>query len=323
MLNNELYNGVRVWNRQRFVKNPSSGRRQARLNPESAWDRVPVPELRIIADDVWLRAKSLQRKRAQPGQSSGSNLNALHRPRYLLSGLLRCGSCGGPFAIVSTDRYGCANHRERGTCSSRRTVLRAAVERRVLDGLKERLLAPEKVKEFVSTYLKEVNLRNRAADERKRAARVELEAIGVKLQRLIRAVEDGVSADQVKERFEELGARKAALEAECALEVPATLMRVHPNAAELYRRRVADLEAGLQEPATHAAASKAIRALIDRIVVRPDETGTGVELELVGELAGLLSLGDPERRSPGSARETGAAVSLVAGRGFEPLTFRL
>ena len=33
LVNNELYIGRLVWNRQRFLKDPSTGRRVARLNP--------------------------------------------------------------------------------------------------------------------------------------------------------------------------------------------------------------------------------------------------------------------------------------------------
>nr|WP_244295000.1 MULTISPECIES: recombinase family protein [Paracoccus] len=37
ILNNELYVGRLVWNRQSFVKDPDTGRRVSRLNPESEW----------------------------------------------------------------------------------------------------------------------------------------------------------------------------------------------------------------------------------------------------------------------------------------------
>ena len=35
ILNNELYAGVLVWNRQRFVKDPATSKRVSRPNPES------------------------------------------------------------------------------------------------------------------------------------------------------------------------------------------------------------------------------------------------------------------------------------------------
>src|SRR5262249_28085320 len=53
IVNNELYIGRLVWNRQSFVKDPSSGKRQARSNPPSEWIVRDIPELRIVDDDLW------------------------------------------------------------------------------------------------------------------------------------------------------------------------------------------------------------------------------------------------------------------------------
>ena len=57
ILNNELYIGRLVWNRQRFIKDPDTGKRQARLNPEDEWIIEDVPHLRIIDQDLWNRVK--------------------------------------------------------------------------------------------------------------------------------------------------------------------------------------------------------------------------------------------------------------------------
>jgi site-specific DNA recombinase len=35
VVNNELYAGVLVWNRQRFIKDPNTGKRVSRPNPEA------------------------------------------------------------------------------------------------------------------------------------------------------------------------------------------------------------------------------------------------------------------------------------------------
>src|SRR5436190_15154131 len=53
ILHNELYIGRLVWNRQRFQKDPDTGKRVARVNPPSEWITKDVPELRIIDDEVW------------------------------------------------------------------------------------------------------------------------------------------------------------------------------------------------------------------------------------------------------------------------------
>ncbi|WP_247381795.1 MULTISPECIES: recombinase family protein [unclassified Bradyrhizobium] len=48
ILNNELYVGRLVWNRLRYLKDPDTGKRVSRLNPESEWVVQEVPEMRII-----------------------------------------------------------------------------------------------------------------------------------------------------------------------------------------------------------------------------------------------------------------------------------
>ena len=60
ILNNELYVGRLVWNRLRYVKNPDTGKRVSRLNPESEWMRKEVAQLRIVSDETWANAKRRQ-----------------------------------------------------------------------------------------------------------------------------------------------------------------------------------------------------------------------------------------------------------------------
>ncbi|WP_206598004.1 hypothetical protein [Sphingomonas sanguinis] len=42
-----MYVGKLIWNRQRFLKDPDTGKRQARMNAESEWITQDVPELRM------------------------------------------------------------------------------------------------------------------------------------------------------------------------------------------------------------------------------------------------------------------------------------
>ena len=50
ILNNELYIGRITYNRQRFVKDPDTGKRTARPNPEHEWNVKEVSHLRIVDD---------------------------------------------------------------------------------------------------------------------------------------------------------------------------------------------------------------------------------------------------------------------------------
>ena len=61
ILNNELYVGKLVWNRLRYIKDPETGKRVSRPNPESEWITQDVSDLRIIADDLWQAVKARQK----------------------------------------------------------------------------------------------------------------------------------------------------------------------------------------------------------------------------------------------------------------------
>ncbi|MFE3838523.1 recombinase family protein [Pseudogemmobacter sonorensis] len=60
VLNNELYRGILVWNRLHYSKDPDTGKRNSRLNPENRLTEVAVPHLRIVGDDLWNQVKARQ-----------------------------------------------------------------------------------------------------------------------------------------------------------------------------------------------------------------------------------------------------------------------
>lgn len=72
ILNKEIYIGRLVWNRQSFVKDPSTSKRQARPNPEADWIITKVPELRIIEQTLWGRVKAARSctPTAKPGNGA-------------------------------------------------------------------------------------------------------------------------------------------------------------------------------------------------------------------------------------------------------------
>ena len=159
ILNNSLYAGRLEWNRCSYVKDPRTGKRVARPNSRKLWEIVEVPELRIVDDEHWNAVKVRQQETAfEIGRTDdGQALNRAHRRRFLLSGLLKCGLCGGGYTIVGKDRYGCATRRAKGTCANAITIIRQEIEDRVLSGLKDKLLAPDLVRAFVEEFQAEVN----------------------------------------------------------------------------------------------------------------------------------------------------------------------
>ncbi len=63
---------------------------------------------------------------------------------------------------------------------------------------------------------------------------------------------------------------------------------IHPNLAELYRRKVAELRTSLEHPECRDGAITILRSLIDHVVVRPVDEG--FEVQFVGEIANMISV---------------------------------
>jgi site-specific DNA recombinase len=59
---NELYRGVRVWNRTEKVLHPMKGRKAKRVRPQSEWIWVDVPDLRIVSDELWNRVQQVNKQ---------------------------------------------------------------------------------------------------------------------------------------------------------------------------------------------------------------------------------------------------------------------
>ena len=169
LLNNELYIGRLVWNRQRFMKNPDTGKRVARINPAEEWIVTEVPELRIVDDELWQAAKARQGEIsdrcataiAATRAAHANRLNSNHRPCYLLSGLLECGVCGGSYAKRGQDHYGCSSHVTSGSCSNSRSIRRVEIDERVMAALRDKLMEPEAAAEAMKAYVEETNRLNR------------------------------------------------------------------------------------------------------------------------------------------------------------------
>ncbi len=151
MLRRELYVGRAVWNRSRFVKRPGTNHRVRRARPQSEWKVTDRPDLRIVSDALWcaVRLRFEKVKATYPGHGKGGGwLTRAATSRYLFSGLLRCGACGGNLVIVTGNkgryrRYGCSQHFYRGTCSNAITERQDWLEQQLIRELQEQVLKPE------------------------------------------------------------------------------------------------------------------------------------------------------------------------------------
>jgi site-specific DNA recombinase len=195
ILNNELYIGRMVWNRLRYIKDPETGKRVSRLNPEADWIIRNVPDLRIVDEDLWQAVKDRQSATSLGPQTKQSEDGFWdkRRPRYLFSGLIKCGCCDGQIVNLNSVRLGCANARNKGTCDNRRTIRRDIVETTILDALKQHLMEPELFAVFCEEYTKHMNVLRIEASSSLTAYKAELAKATREIDRLINAITDGVA----------------------------------------------------------------------------------------------------------------------------------
>ncbi|MBY5978523.1 recombinase family protein [Phaeobacter italicus] len=190
-------------------------------------------------------------------------------------------------------------------------------------GLKQSLLAPDLMAQFAEEYRKAFNDAAAGACQDRQKAEHSLKKVEGRIANILTAIEDGMYTASMKDKMSELEREKARLEAVIADNPEPPALRLHPAMGARYREMVEDLARSLNAPEVKREATAALRALISEVRMVPEANAPGGhQLELVGELAGLMALGRPESKKPPLFVEA-CSLKLVAGVGFEPTTFRL
>jgi site-specific DNA recombinase len=176
-------------------------------------------------------------------------------------------------------------HIRTGRCHNSRTVARKALETRVLDGLRNKLMAPEVAAEAMRANAVETNRLNRERRTAGDADRWALADIERKLREIVSA--NGGYSRMLSDRLRELEAMQDEI-TERMSRSPVDLPDIHPNVADIYRRKVARLGDALNHPEDRHEAADALRGLIERIVLKPGPNPRQLDATLYGELGTIV-----------------------------------
>jgi site-specific DNA recombinase len=322
MLRQELYIGRVVWNRTHFVKAPGSNKRLKRDRPTSEWRIAERPELRIVDEALWNRVQTRIERIAEQfkGAKPGLYNRAASSP-YLLTGLLKCSSCGAKLAVVTArgkgggGKYGCPQNFYRGACTNKLKERAGVLEERLFTGLQDSVLRTDVVDYAVQEFERQLTTSLSALETDLDTMRERRNAIQQELDRLIAAIasvghshtlvtainDRELELSEIVERFAGLKPDSvSARVAETRLFVTERLQNVRtllnsdvPRArAELFKH-VTDIE------------------------MFPSSEGKEQYYTAVGDWNLLGGFGDD------STGKSAKRVEMVAGEGFEPSTFGL
>ncbi|WP_097068072.1 recombinase family protein [Rhodobacter maris] len=306
ILQNPLYIGRIVWNKTTIVRNPETGKRVPRMNPESAWEYAEAPQLALIPADQWHLAQDEKARR------SHETPRGARKHKRLLSGLLRCSCCGG--GMTMHDKRGeairirCSTFKESGSCSNSKTYRLDLIEHAVIEGLIDKLSRPE----LVASYI-EAAQQDRRNEARARAtAERSVAKAKAAITRLQKALIDGRVDEDFFDREiiplrEDLHRSEAAL----ATAPDARVVTMHPAALSQMRAVLELLRTHLPniDPEEDREMFDAFRSLIDRVVIHDRGDGQ-TEAEVIGRISALV----------GSDAGDSWGGKMVARGGLEPPT---
>lgn len=159
ILTNERYLGRFSWNTSKWIRVPGKKQRRRVIRPKQEWVVSDCPELAIVDKTLWDGvAQRFERTR----KSGRGRPSAAGKHVYLVSGLLRCGACGGSMTIISRvvkagrtyPRFGCTAHSTRGSsiCANNLTVSEWRASAAITSAIQKLVTDPEIIARFIAEF---------------------------------------------------------------------------------------------------------------------------------------------------------------------------
>jgi site-specific DNA recombinase len=223
ILHRELYRGVIVWNRTQKIQR--AGTRSQRRRPPSEWVRLEAPDLQIIPTDLWSTVNSRleDAKRMYLRNTKGQLLT---RPsgekmisKYLLSGLAKCGVCGGSVVAMTRNNgrhrrklYGCVSHHKRGTaiCSNGLQIEQDRLDQAVLHAIAD-MLNEDMLQAAVERALTQLRAGQERDVRRKSEIECELSQVETHISNMVEAIKRARATESLLAGLESEEIRKKVL----------------------------------------------------------------------------------------------------------------
>ena len=293
---------------------------------QEQYHMVDAPHLRIIDEQLWNAAQEQLgvTRRAYIASIEGNHAahpNTGRASKYLISGLMRCGCCGGSM-VGSSITYGngttrrrepaylCSYRHNRGStvCENSRKALASEVDGRVIGAIETQFLSPAAIDYVVDLVIEATVEARRAAPDQLKQIEAELRRLNRELDRFVSLIASGHMPPRV---LEEISAREKQIR---ELEIERErLQAATPNTADVARirqlahERIRELRETLHRDVPDA------REVLQQILDGPISfklDGSGYRIEGRTRVGALLT---PDSASP-------TRIRLASPRRFELLS---
>ena len=301
ILRNEKYVGIYVWNQSKVVRNPNTQRKERHKHPESEWERVEVPEWRIVTEELW---EAAARERVGRRGKAGRKLGGLNRTeesrRNIFSGQLHCEKCGRRFIAFRTLRgclrYACLGWKS-GACSNNVSILLSLVESNLIPAISQCVREGSLRDKLVSSYRDQmvaqwnerVNSAQKIMESEDELRKKHLD-LNRKAENIVDALQDDGRNPFLTQRLKTIKEELAKID--LAMEMAAEIVTPplsEDQTRELITRKLAEIDAILSEP-PEIVKHKLARH-IDELRMKLVETPEGPRYEVTGDIR-LFEVGD-------------------------------
>jgi DNA invertase Pin-like site-specific DNA recombinase len=296
ILMNEVYRGRLIWNRSRWVRVPGTRRRRRVMRPESEWVVKERPDLRIIEEGLWQDVQARRmRVRARYDNTARFGKSRSEYGKYLLSGLLVCGTCKGSMSIrtsskIKSQKYGCTRRWRRGpsVCTNAILVRRDVAEANIARLLREKLYTTTAIDRLVEKVNARLRAQTPAAVAERGRLLGDLQRVGRQLDRLRQFILEGDTSVKVRLWLAEAEKEEHRLQSDLARaegQAGRQPLQVHPGRAKQY---LDDLRETLEKGGLRAR--QLLKGDIERIIVHSvlDAPKPFARAEVISTGKGLL-----------------------------------
>lgn len=211
ILRNEKYNGV-------FVLRKTSPTNSRKAEDPAKTLRIESGVPRIVDAVIFNRIQEiLDKSKNRPQHHEGQPI------RYMLTGLIKCGVCGGAMSGDTVRKnpqsprrgfYKCGKAKRTKECPNSKRYPKEAIESRVLDKISKESIETENIEALADKLISQYNKKSKGLDSRQKELKKALAKLDKEFNNLTNSIALGVDPRFLADKFNEVGRQREMIKKE-------------------------------------------------------------------------------------------------------------